>query len=758
MPLTSGTHLGPYEIVAPLGAGGMGEVYRARDTRLGRDVALKVLPESVAADPERLARFEREARTVAVLNHPNIVTIHSIEEADGVRFLTMELVEGDSLDQRISPAGLPALPTLKWALALADALVAAHERGIVHRDLKPANVMISREGRLKVLDFGLAKLDDGHSSDPSTHTQALTAPAPISALGQVVGTAPYMAPEQIRGEKLDARADLFAFGVVMYEMLTGSRPFTGRSTADVSSSILRDLPSTMKSIRPELPPSLDRIVGRCLEKERERRFATAADLRTELDAVRRELESGVASAAGGTGAAAVAPSLAVLPFANMSADPENEFFSDGLSEELLNVLARNPGLRVVGRTSSFAFKGKHEDLREIGQKLGVATLLEGSVRKAGNRVRITVQLVKVSDGFHLWSETFDRVLDDIFAVQDEIAKCVSLAMNVTLLGTQPAAPAPQNAETFELLLHAHHFAQQQSEASIERAIALYDEAIAMVPSDARAWAGLAYSRLTQYYRGEEAGKPETYRLAREAVDRAVALDPNLAQAWETMAMALGPIEFRWPEAHEAIRKASALAPGNGRILMMLSHFEAVLGDMRAALSLSERALSLDPISAATIMNRGRVLSWARLHAEAEYHYRRALELSPDIASGWTQLAWALHYQGKTAEAAAAARNEMRNGYRLYCESAFQHLHGDTKASDRSLQELIALGENWGCQIAIVHAVRGEHDDAFRWLERSFELHDAGLSVAPVTPQLDALHADPRWMPFLRRIGLRHSPS
>ncbi len=754
MPLTPGTRLGPYEVVAPVGAGGMGEVYRARDTRLARDVALKVLPAAVAADPERLARFEREARTVAVLNHPNIVTIHSIEEADGVRFLTMELVEGDSLDQRVTPAGLPPRTTLQWALALADALAAAHERGIVHRDLKPANIMISRDGRLKVLDFGLAKLEDDHVSDSSMHTQALTARAPISAAGQVVGTAPYMAPEQIRGEKVDARADLFSFGVVLYELLTGRRPFAGRTAADVSSSILRDLPATMKSVRPDLPPSLDRIVGRCLEKERERRFATASDLRAELEGVRRELESSVASVAGGTGAAAVAPSLAVLPFANMSADPENEYFSDGLTEELLNVLARNPGLRVVGRTSSFAFKGKQEDLREIGHKLGVATLLEGSVRKAGNRVRITVQLVKVSDGFHLWSETFDRVLDDIFAVQDEIAKCVSLAMNVTLLGTSTAAPAPQHAETFELLLHAHHFAQQQSEASVVRAIALYDEAIAKVPGDARAWAGLAFCRLTQYWRGELAGRPEVYQQAKAAVDRAVALDPNLPQAWETMAMALGPVEFRWSEAHDAIRRAHTLAPGNGSILMMLGHFEAVRGDIEEGLALSERALALDPLSANNVLNRGRLLAWTHRNAEAEVVVRRALELSPGIGSGWSQLAWSLLYQGKLEEAAEAARHEARRGYQCWFECALQHVQGDAEGSRRTLQELIALGDNWGFQIATAHAVRGEHDEAFHWLERSYELRDAGLALVTLAPQLEPLHGDPRWLPFLRRVGLR----
>ncbi len=755
--LAPGTSLGPYQIVAQLGAGGMGEVYRAHDTRLGRDVALKVLPEAVAADPGRLARFEREARTVAVLNHPHIVTIHSIEEAGAVRFLTMELVEGDTLDRLLTPAGLPVPQALEWALAILDALTAAHERGIVHRDLKPGNVMITRDGRVKVLDFGLARLDEGAGgdSDPSMVTQALTVQSPVSAEGMVLGTAPYMAPEQIRGEKADARADLFALGIVLYEMLTGRRPFAGRTLADLSSAILRDTPASARSLRSEIPLPLDRIVGRCLEKDRERRYATARDVRAELDAIRRELESGVQSGAGGVaGAAAVAPSLAVLPFANMSADPENEFFSDGLTEELLNVLARNPGLRVVGRTSSFAFKGRQEDLREIGQKLGVSTLLEGSVRKAGNRVRITVQLVKVSDGFHLWSETFDRVLDDIFAVQDEIAKCVSLAMNVTLLGTPAAAPAPRNAGTYELLLHAGHLAQQQTDATLARAVDLYLEAIARVPDDARAWAGIAYAYVTQYYKGAHDGDPDAkYRQAREAIDRAVALDPNLPEAWETLAMVLGPIEFHWAESRDAIRKACALAPGSGRLMMTLATFTGALGDVAEAVSLSERAVALDLLSATTVLNRARILYWARRYEESEAAYVRALELSPGISAGWAQLAMAYALMGRLPEALAAAAKEATPGYRLWAQGTVHQLLGDRAASDAALAALIAEGEHWAFQVLCVHAIRGEMDEAFRWLDKAREVHDAGLALVLVNPALDGMRADPRWLPFAKRLGL-----
>ncbi len=599
MPLAPKTRLGTYEILGPLGAGGMGEVYRARDSRLGREVAIKVLPEAVASSPDRLARFEREARTVAGLNHPNIVTLFSVEDEDGVRFLTMELVEGQSLDRLVTPGGLPISRVLDLSLALAGALVAAHERGVIHRDLKPGNVMVTRDGWVKVLDFGLAKVASVEGEGPGQGaTIGATAQAPISTYGQVLGTVPYMAPEQVRGETVDARSDLFAFGAIVYELATGRRPFAGSTSADVTSAILRDVPAPVISLRVDLPRDLNRIVVRCLEKDPRDRFQTARDVYNELRYVVREMGLGTAaptpspgppsvtpapspsaasvpwqptpasampasrplmavatpppptpspsgSSASGMGFAAPqdAPSIAVLPFVNRSRGEEDEYFSDGLADELLNVLTKIRGLRVAARASSFQFKGKNEDLATIGEKLNVATLLDGSVRKSGNRVRISVQLVKASDRVQLWSETYDRSLDDIFAVQDDIAQSVVKELRATLLrdtdsdasGTAKADVAAaaaghgQSPEAHRLYLQGKYFVDKLNKDDNEKGLRYLNEALALDPSHAAAWAELsrAYANCGGY-----GWMPvvEAYRMAREAALRALQLAPGMAEA------------------------------------------------------------------------------------------------------------------------------------------------------------------------------------------------------------------------------------
>jgi len=740
MRLANGTRLGSYEILSPLAAGGMGEVYRARDARLGREVALKVLSESLAQDPQRLAGFEREARMAADLNHPNIVTLHSIEEANGTRFLTMELVEGQPLSEQIGSKGIAPQRLLEIAIALADALASAHAKGIVHRDLKPANIMVTGDGRVKVLDFGLAKI--AQDAEQGT-AQGATIASPVSVAGQISGTAPYMAPEQVRGESADARTDLFSFGIILYELASGRRPFAGDTFVDIGSAIVRDSPEPLPKIRTDLPKEFVSLVDRCLEKDPRRRFQTASEVRGELARIQDKTRK--------TSSEDASPSIAVLPFVNMSRDEENEYFSDGLSEELLNVLAKIPELKVTGRTSSFAFKGKREDLRDIGQKLGVATLLEGSVRKAGNRVRITAQLIKAADGFHLWSETYDRVLDDIFAVQDDIAQAVSQALHVTLLG-KPAAASKASGESYSLVLQANHFVRQNSAAAYTRAVSLYREALSKDPDSAPAWSGLAYAYLYAAGYGH-ADIRECLPNARTAVERALALDDRLADAHTNMGVLLASFEFRYREGMDSIRKAMILAPGASGPITMMSFYEGILGDKQEALRLARHAQEIDPLNPDVHFNRGRVEAWSENLEAACDAFSRALELSPGSAGAHTYLGGLYVRRGMIEKGIAEIQKEESGGYRNCGLAMACYIAGRKEESDGALSRLLEENEQWGIQFATAHAIRGEIDEAFRWLERSYELHDSGIVMLRTNWALRGLHGDPRWPRFLEKVGL-----
>ena len=413
MTLQAGARLGPYEILSPIGAGGMGEIYRAKDTKLGRDVAIKVLPEEVAQDAERLSRFEREARSLAALNHPGIVTIFSVEQSGQTRFLTMELVEGESLDKLLAPGSLSLARFFEIAVPLADALSAAHERGIVHRDLKPANVMVTPEGRVKVLDFGLAKRD-APGPDPSSTDLPTASRLELTGEGRIFGTVAYMSPEQARGEKVDVRSDVFSLGVVLYQMLAGERPFQGESAVDVITAILRDRPPSITDVRADLPPHLGRILRRCLEKNPRDRYQTSRDLfnelrdlRTETSALppaRRALASMPVSADSGHVRAEEGFWIAVLPFRH-GGGTELAALADGMSEEVVTGLSRFSYLRVISRSSARRYSGGTADVRAVGRELGARYVMEGSLRQAGPVLRVSVQLVDTVSGANLWAET-----------------------------------------------------------------------------------------------------------------------------------------------------------------------------------------------------------------------------------------------------------------------------------------------------------------------------------------------------------------
>ncbi|MGE5177949.1 MAG: protein kinase domain-containing protein [Bacteroidota bacterium] len=764
MPLSPGTRIGAYEIVRPLGAGGMGEVYRAKDLRLGRDVAMKVLPERLASSPGRLARLEREARTVAGLNHPNIVTLFSIEDEDGVRFLTMELIEGQTLSNLVTPGGLPLSRLLDVAIPLADALVTAHERGIVHRDLKPGNVMITREGRVKVLDFGLARIDtEAAVLDSEYSTIEASGDAHLTREGRVLGTVPYMSPEQVRGETADARSDLFALGILLYELATGRRPFPGRTPGEISASILHDTPAPPSSFRTDLASDLERIIARCLEKNPRERAQTALDICNELRRLKHGLERGAVPEPARHGVA----SIAVLPFVNRSRDAEDEYFSDGLADELLNMLTKIRGLRVVARTSAFQFKGAGADIATIGQKLNVATILEGSVRKAGNRMRIAVQLVKVSDSSHLWSEIYDRAFEDIFAVQDDIARAVVKELRTTLLGEEADSRASgevraevaraakgrsKDAEAHRLYLQGRHLIDRFTQEDTANGIDYLRQALARDPDFALAWAELArgYSSLANV---GWIPVDEGYARAREAVKRALSLEPDLAEGHAVLGSIQILYDWDWRGAEASYRRALELAPGNAGVLHRSTVLALYRGRTDEMVALYRSAIEQDPLSSATYNNFGHALHMVGRLTEAETVYRKALELAPQRLATHALLSMALMDQGRTAEALEEAGREPEAAFRLWALTILNHALGQGAESDAALRELIEKhAAGWAYQIAEAHAARGEADAAFEWLDRASIQRDGGLSDVKASTRFRSLHDDPRWSAFLRKIG------
>jgi serine/threonine protein kinase/Flp pilus assembly protein TadD len=761
MALTPKTILGTYEIVAPLGAGGMGEVYRARDLRLGREVALKVLPSEMSSDPDRLSRFEREARTVAGLNHPNIVTLFSIDNVEEVHFLTMELVDGQTLDHIMMPGGLQYDKILELMIPLGDALASAHEKGVVHRDLKPGNVMITREGRVKVLDFGLAKLTESGPDSDQTQTAAL-----VSVAGQIVGTVPYMSPEQVRGDKVDARSDIFSIGIILYELAAGKRPFTGETNADLVSSILRDTPPSLTSVRADLPPDLERLVNRCLEKDPRKRIQTALDVSNELRRSRKLMQSGIVERP--IPEQQDIASIAVLPFVNRSANAEDEYFSDGLSDELLNVLSKIKGLRVSARTSSFRFRNSTEELAVIGEKLNVSTLVEGSVRKSGNRVRISVQLVKVSDGFHLWSETYDRTFDDIFAVQDDIAQSVVKELRATLLGEMAGSDASRfakgevadavagrtaNPEAQRLYLLGRHHLNRNTPEQTEKGIEYFKQALALDPDFAQAWATLGRAYFVQADFAWVTPS-EGARKAREAAERALSLEPNLIAGHLLLGYVQLFFDWDWQAASASLQRAKELAPDDPSVLSGLSNVARALGRLDEAIDLCNRILERDPLSAGTYQQIAYLLHSAARFAEAEQAHKRSLELSPGRAVTYAYIALEMVELDRKEKALEEAAKEPIKAYGLWAEAIIHHKLGDRASSDSALKELIAEhADTMAYQVAEAYAGRGEHDDAFDWLERAYAQRDSGLSFVLASYYFRSLRKDHRWNTFLEKMKL-----
>lgn len=574
-----GRMLGTYRLKERLGEGGMGAVWRAADTRLQRDVAVKILPETWASSRDRFERFEAEARAVASLDHPNIVTIHAIETADGIPFFTMELVSGRTLDQVVGARGLPLELLLDLAIPTCDALAAAHARGITHRDLKPANIMVTEQGAVKILDFGLAQMRSPEAASDLDSTVSLDQPAVVS------GTLLYMSPEQLRGQPVDMRSDLFTLGVVLYEMATGRRPFGGTSAPEIAASILRDIPAPVTDLRPHLPARLARLVAQCLEKDPQNRPAGAGLVRDLLRSMRQIVAEDTEGAP---------VSIAVLPFADMSEAKDQGYFCDGVAEEILNVLTRVSGLRVASRTSSFLLRSAGLDSRAIGDRLGVRAILDGSVRKAGARLRVTVELVDAASGFQLWSQRFDRQIEDVFAIQDEIAQHVVQALEVRLSPRERRAlrqVATDDVRAYDFYLRGRQYYDHFDRRGIEFALQMFRRAIEIDATYALAYAGSADCCAYLYLNVD---RREAHRDCALAGSRqALELDPELAEAHASHAVALSLHERR-DEAKKHYETAIRLNPRLFEAYYFYARDLFTQGEVEKAAEMYERASEVRP--------------------------------------------------------------------------------------------------------------------------------------------------------------------
>jgi serine/threonine protein kinase/tetratricopeptide (TPR) repeat protein len=756
MPLAPGSRLGPYEILSPLGQGGMGEVYRARDPRLGREVAIKVMPERMAAEADLVRRFELEARAVAVLAHPNVLTLFDVGREGDRLYVVLELLEGETLRTRLAHAAPSWSKAVEIAVAVAEGLSAAHSRGIIHRDLKPENIFLTTDGRVKILDFGLARWEPPIPAAEDA-TSAPTAGAAATEPGWTMGTIGYMSPEQIRGEKAEVPSDLFSLGCVLYEVATGRRAFAGRTSAEVMAAVLRDPAPELPAADPDIPPELSRILAHCLEKEPAQRFQSARDLAFALRAV--------ASAAAGpkvsSGRRRAIESIAVLPLSNASGDAEAEYLSDGITETIISRLSRLAGLRVMSRSSVFRYKGSDVDPIAAGRELSVGAVVSGRVLHRGDDLVVRAELVDLSDGSQLWGEHYKRKLADVFAIENEIATQISENLRLKLSGEEKRSltrGATRNPEAYRFYLQGLFHWNKRTGDGIRKGIEHFRHAIEADPAYAGAYVGMAHCfGVLGFHAIEPPG--ETFPKAMAAARRALEIDPTLAEARAPLAYALFYYDWNWPEAQREMLRCLEEAPADATAPNYYASFLTAIGRHDEALAYWLRAHELDPLAPVNRGGKGWSLLVARRYEEAIQEAERALELDPafPIALGVIGLASSRLLRHEIAIEATRKAIGSSSSTRYRAELAFLYAKAgrpeDARASLAEVEKLSGSRYVSPYHVASARAALGEHDAAFALLEKAFAERSHGMTFLTTDPILDDLREDPRLAALVRRVGL-----
>jgi serine/threonine-protein kinase len=744
--LRPGSSLGRYRLIELIGEGGMGEVWKAHDDNLDRDVAIKMLLRGTLGHTTRRERFRREALVLSRLSHPGVATIFDFDVQAGFDFLVMEYVAGGTLESKLTEGPLPMEKVLTMGAAVADALDNAHRQGVLHRDLKPGNVALTVDGHPKILDFGLAVLLSGGQT-----SGRMTQP------GMIVGSLPYMAPEQLFGQADDSRTDIYALGVLLFEMTTGKRPFVKDRPESLMFAIINTAPPSVRSIRPETPDTLDRLIAHCLKKSAADRPPSAAAVAETL----RGIRDGASTAGLAVQAPDVIRSIAVLPLRNLSNDPSQEYFADGLTESLISDLARIKALRVISRTSAMTYKGSPKSLPEIARELNVDAVLEGSALLAGNRVRVSIQLVSARTDETIWAERYDRELEDVLTMQGDLAETVAreIAIQVSPVeATQLANRPPVNPQAHLEYLKARHALSSGSPEAVEVGRRYALRALEIDPDFAPAWSVLADCSTWRAIRGM-APPAEAAREAAAALKRALELDPLLADAHASRGLLLSHTG-QLAEGLLSLQKAVELNPGHASAYNLLGRALYSYGRIPESLAAIEKSLSLDPLSMMVYTGAGDAYYFAREYEKSVVHYRMSIELDPRFDGSHTGLARSLEALGRFD----AAHAEYEEGQRLAGGVAgpsfgFAHLaaaRGDEAEARRILSDLIAARSTkvvsaWG--IAVVHASLGDIDEAFHWLDIAVEEKAPGLILLRVHPRLDSIRGDARYLALVRRVGL-----